>query len=364
MTEKIIVSLLFFSLIMLSFLVLTNPMKVNKKANIWFGLFILIWSSFWLDEIILITGNYSVNLNTIPLVNFIQFLSPILLFLSIQLFTNPSYKFNKQSIVHLISPIACLLCFILQPFLGDNFHVIFLGLLLTNSIFYISWAFIKIRQHKKNIKQFSSNPEDYNLQWLEFIIMAFVGITVLITIFNIIYYQHQLNVYMYLAMLINVYFIAYHSMKQKEIYPINDKQTSEIISITEEKTVEEGKRKMVTNEKLIELKSELNRLMQSEEPYLNSELNLIQLSELLHISPHILSYVINTGFNVNFPQFVNKYRVEKAKQLLQDQEKAKKLSILGIAYESGFNSKTVFNTAFKKSTGQTPSEFKRNCSDS
>lgn len=363
MTEKIIVSLLFFSQIMLVFLILTNPMKVNKKANIWFGLFMLDWSTFWLDEIILITGNYTVNITSIPLINFIQFLSPIFFFLSIQLFTNPSYKFNKQSIVHLIAPFTYIICLIIQPLLGNYFPILFLGLMLTNAIFYISWSLIKIKQHKKNIKQFSSNPEDYNLKWLEQIIMVLVCITFLITFFNIIY-RDQLNIFMYSAMLLTIYFIAYNSLKQKEIYPINDKQTSEVISITEEKNVEENKRKVVPDEKLIELKSELNALMQTQEPYLNSDLNLIQLSELLHISPHILSYVINSGFNVNFPQFVNKYRVEKAKQLLQDQEKAKKLSILGIAYESGFNSKTVFNTTFKKITGQTPSEFKRNCSDS
>lgn len=363
MTEKIIVSLLFFSQIMLAFLVLTNPMKVNKKANIWFGLFILIWSSFWLDEIILLTGNYTINLTSIPPINFVQFLSPILFFLSIQLFTNPSYKFNKQSIVHLIAPFTYVFCLFTQHLLGDYFQIILLGLMLTNSIFYISWSFIKIKQHKKNIKQFSSNPEDYNLKWLEQIIMALVCITLLITLFNIMY-REQLNIFMYSAMLLTVYFIAYNSLKQKEIYPINDKQTSEVISITEEKNVEESKRKVVTDEKLIELKSEINALMQTQEPYLNSDLNLIQLSDLLHISPHILSYVINTGFNMNFPQFVNKYRVEKAKQLLKDQEKVKKLSILGIAYESGFNSKTVFNTTFKKITRQTPSEFKRNCSNS
>ena len=70
----------------------------------------------------------------------------------------------------------------------------------------------------------------------------------------------------------------------------------------------------------------------------------------------------NNGFNQNFYGFINKFRVEKSKKLLADKE-LDKYSIIGIAFESGFNSKTSFNTTFKKLTGQTPSEFKRTCSN-
>lgn len=364
MLENIVASLLFFSIVMLAFLILTNPMKVNKRANKWFGVFIVILGSFWLDEVLSITGGKTVSISSIPMIRFIHFLSPTTLYFSILLFTNPSYKFDKKSSKHLIAPIVYLIILITESVLGNYYDVLLIALLLCNSIIYSSWSYLKIRQHKKNIKLFSSNPEDYNLKWLEQIIIGFVLITLLFSLFTIFFYQHQLNIFMYLSMLITVYFTAYNSLKQKEIYPINEAQTEEVISITEEQDEEDEKRKIVPDQKLIELKSELNTLMQTQEPYLNSELNLINLSELLNISPHILSYVINTGFNVNFPQFVNKYRVEKAKQLLKDPEQSKKLSILGIAYESGFNSKTVFNTTFKKTTGQTPSEFKKNRSDS
>jgi len=99
--------------------------------------------------------------------------------------------------------------------------------------------------------------------------------------------------------------------------------------------------------------------METQKPYLDSELNLIKLSELLSVSTHHLSYVINTGFEKNFFQYINEFRIDYAKKLLKGNQK---LSILGIAYESGFNSKTSFNTTFKKFTNQTPSEFK-NSSD-
>ena len=153
-----------------------------------------------------------------------------------------------------------------------------------------------------------------------------------------------------------IYFVAYYSLKQKEIYPVEEQQRNELISIDADSDKEEVKRKLISDEELLKIKTQLENIMVLQEPYLDSELNLIKLAEMLSVSTHHLSYVINTGFNKNFFQYVNEFRVEYAKILLK---KDSKLSILGIAYESGFNSKTSFNTTFKKVTGLTPSEFKK-----
>ncbi len=152
--------------------------------------------------------------------------------------------------------------------------------------------------------------------------------------------------------------MAYYSLKQKEIYPLDKNQRSQLISINEEGQIADTKRKIVSDENLAVIKNQLNVLMIEEKPYLDSELNLIKLANLVAVTPHQLSYVINTGFQKNFFEFVNKYRVEKAKELLINNEN-NHLSILGIAFESGFNSKTSFNTTFKKMESQTPSEFKK-----
>jgi AraC-like DNA-binding protein len=74
------------------------------------------------------------------------------------------------------------------------------------------------------------------------------------------------------------------------------------------------------------------------------------------ISIHDLSYLLNEAFGMNFFRFINLYRIEEAKQLMIS-EKYRHLNILGIAYSAGFNSKTTFNTAFKKETGVSPSQF-------
>lgn len=102
--------------------------------------------------------------------------------------------------------------------------------------------------------------------------------------------------------------------------------------------------------------------MQIEKPFLNSDLSLVKLAKRIDVSAHTLSYVINKGFNENFYQFINGYRITAAQKLILDSN-MEHLSLLGIGFEVGFNSKTVFNTTFKKVTGKTPSEFKKSSSD-
>ncbi|HEX9652128.1 MAG TPA: helix-turn-helix domain-containing protein [bacterium] len=99
-------------------------------------------------------------------------------------------------------------------------------------------------------------------------------------------------------------------------------------------------------------------LMQDKQPFTDSELTLYQLSEMLAISPHNLSEVINTQLQQNFFDFVNGYRVEKVKRDLTEPSK-QHLTLLAIALDAGFNSKSSFNATFKKHTGLTPSEYRR-----
>jgi YesN/AraC family two-component response regulator len=98
--------------------------------------------------------------------------------------------------------------------------------------------------------------------------------------------------------------------------------------------------------------------MEQEKPYINSDLTLTQLAEMLSISPHNLSEILNTQINQNFFDFVNQYRVEEVKKALTDPGN-QHLTVLAIGFDAGFNSKTSFNTIFKKYTNMTPSEFRK-----
>ncbi|HEX4849272.1 MAG TPA: AraC family transcriptional regulator [Puia sp.] len=102
----------------------------------------------------------------------------------------------------------------------------------------------------------------------------------------------------------------------------------------------------------------LKRHMVEKRPYLEPELTLEQLATQLEVKPKLLSQVINEMQNQNFFDFINRYRIEEAKSLLAH-PKDKKITVLEVLYEVGFNSKSSFNTLFKKHTGLTPSEFKK-----
>jgi AraC-like DNA-binding protein len=102
--------------------------------------------------------------------------------------------------------------------------------------------------------------------------------------------------------------------------------------------------------------NKIRKYMVIEKPYLNRELTIYDLSEQLKIPRHIMSEVINEHMGKNFYNLVNDYRVNEVKERMK-REDLQQLTILGIAYDSGFNSKSSFNTIFKEKTGQTPSEY-------
>lgn len=114
----------------------------------------------------------------------------------------------------------------------------------------------------------------------------------------------------------------------------------------------------LTPELSSEIKIKLECYMNEMEPFLHPQLRIKDLSYQTGISSHQISQVINASFQQNFYEFVNTYRVKKAKSLLED-PKFESLTFTAIGFEAGFNSKTAFYNAFKKETGTTPAQFKK-----
>src|SRR5690606_22720112 len=98
--------------------------------------------------------------------------------------------------------------------------------------------------------------------------------------------------------------------------------------------------------------------MEKDKYYKEEGLSVKEVADKIDEKPYLVSQAINECIGKNFFELVNGYRVEESKNLMLD-ESLNHLSLIGIAYESGFNSKTAFNTAFKRHTGMTPSQFKK-----
>lgn len=124
------------------------------------------------------------------------------------------------------------------------------------------------------------------------------------------------------------------------------------------KPPEKYKTSALTAERAVELEKKIRELMEAKKIYLDGNLTLKKLSEELMVHPNYLSQIINETFRQSFNDFINRYRIEAARGKLQDPKESHK-TILEIAYDTGFYSKSVFNTAFKKFTGMTPSQFRK-----
>jgi AraC-like DNA-binding protein len=172
------------------------------------------------------------------------------------------------------------------------------------------------------------------------------------------------------------YFMGYFAMQQPEIFrlpqqiaflnPVETIRTSvsgnsiltdetlkEEILITEKEEIPEH---LSQNENLQPLMEKVDDYVKNNKPYINPKLTLNELAEGLKMNAYILSKVINEGFDKNFFDFINSYRIEEFKRLLQS-PKYQNYTLLSVAFEVGFNSKTAFNRSFKKLTNDTPSEY-------
>jgi adenylate cyclase len=116
------------------------------------------------------------------------------------------------------------------------------------------------------------------------------------------------------------------------------------------------KKALIEESDIENYRNHLLQYMTKEAPYLNPELSLRSLASLIGMQANHLSWLLNESLGKNFNEFINHYRIETFKNLAKNPNNAN-ITVIGLAYDSGFNSKTVFNTYFKKETGLTPKEF-------
>ncbi len=228
---------------------------------------------------------------------------------------------------------------------------------------YIFVSFVLIRQYKRIAENNFSDRQRTNVSWL-FSTIAFFTVCMLMAALNGFIGLTPLASYYYLFLFLIVVFVfifinrvLLKALRSPEIFLL----TEDVGNISENKPVSNTalySGSSLTTETKNELLKSLQQCMEIKKPYLEPELNLRQLADLLSVKPKALSQVINEVLHQNFFEFVNSYRIEEAKRLLKNPAD-KKITVLEVLYESGFNSKSSFNTLFKKQTGLTPGEFKR-----
>jgi len=239
---------------------------------------------------------------------------------------------------------------------------LFLGFSLFISILiYFLKAARVIKSYQMNIgKVYSYTSENVSLNWLKKV--ATVLFTAYILIFIVANAQmltplklYDIKVVIYVALTLISFMMSFFGFRQPELFIHSLKNDS--IAKKVDSSLKYSSSGLKGNE-LNELATKVKNYMDQRKPFLNGEITIYELSDQLSISRHHLTQVLNSQVGMNFYHFVNSYRVIEAKKILSD-KKHSHLSIIGIGFEAGFNSKTTFNTFFKSHTGMTPSEYRR-----
>ncbi|MDH5382176.1 MAG: helix-turn-helix domain-containing protein [Cyclobacteriaceae bacterium] len=236
----------------------------------------------------------------------------------------------------------------------DIFSNLLLLAFVVSGISYSLFSYQLLKKHKNIIENNFSNTEHINLNWLKGFILGvgLIFLTVIITIIlkDIVGINYSMNPdYIYYSMLVfAILTLGYFGIRHQNIFIDN------IVIVSEIKTKGEYRNSGLKEEDAIEKYNSLLQLMNEEKPYLDPKLTLYSLADLLEISPNHLSQIINQYEQQNFNDFINKYRIE---EFLKNALENKNYSFLALALDSGFNSKSTFNTVFKKQKGVTPSHF-------
>lgn len=235
----------------------------------------------------------------------------------------------------------------------ESFMQITLIATFISGVVYVIWSSILLNFHKKRIRDEFSNIEDINLNWLRFIIIG-LGIVWSIVIFT------QDSTLIFTGVSVFAILIGFFGIQQKNIFAANE------LDINDEETKEKGKEAPPSKEKysnsgLSEEKAniyneKLNKIMVQEKVYTNIELSLSDLASKLEIHPNYLSEIINKKENKTFYDYINQYRVEEFKRLVAIPDN-QQFTLMALAYDCGFNSKSSFNRHFKRVTNQTPSQY-------
>ncbi len=223
-----------------------------------------------------------------------------------------------------------------------------LVLIYASGIIYLIWASILLKKHKKNIRLQFSDIEAINLNWLQFLTIGLGAIWSILIISN-------KDEYIFMGLSVFVILIGFFGIQQKDIF------ISEKMLYKAQLKASEDKKKKYEKSGLTDLLANnsydhLMQLMKNEKCYKENDLSLNSLAGKLNIHPNYLSEIINKKEGKNFYNFVNDFRVEEFKSLVKN-PKNQDFTLLSLAYECGFNSKSSFNRYFKKSTGKTPTQY-------
>jgi len=222
----------------------------------------------------------------------------------------------------------------------------------------------QVQTFAREVKQHVSDTSPFRLNWLR-TLLVLAGASVAVDVLDVatgpsipLWYLTpgvsliSLIVLSYLSMRVSPIFTSEVHRKQEESVPDVVLPQAE----AEEVPIDASPGRLPDAE-LEKQKERLTGIVVAKSLYLNPDLRLSDLADAMGVRPYRVSQILNQGLHTSFYDLINQYRIEKAQELLTSPA-ADRLNLLGVAMESGFRSKSVFNEVFKKTTGKTPSQYR------
>ena len=388
--------LLLFSFFQGVLLIITIPgiQGYNRSANRWLLILIGFTSIMLLLRVIsnsLLGIQFSTKLLLLP--DFVFFIYAPLFYTYIQrLLFQSELRTSLDSKLHFIPVLVQFFVYMGYFFMdtfsfeskvNDQYSDLYLirfgfsSLALVFNFFYWLACHKALKAYKKDFE--NSNSFGQNLQylttvlfiqsiclfaWAATIAVAVVGKGLGLDIINIIEFSTET---MWIIFSLITFFLGYFAIHEPDVFrvphlvrelPSIDSPSVSVQTNQELRLPSEEKHEDRIENLEVEVEK-VKQYMAQQKPYINPKLNLIELGHQLQLPPYLLSKIINNGFGKNFFDFINGYRVEEFKRRVDDPQ-FRNYTLLSIAFDVGFNSKTAFNRSFKKITNQTPSSYFKN----
>ena len=360
----------FVSLLMAFFLYTVKT--ENKLANRLFAWFFIVsaidLSGFFVFEYIqdflnLVIFRWTICLLAMPL-----------FYLYVLAVCYSDFRLKWKHSLHLLPIIVVNLVFLPRFYLGMNKELLnsidqmpeiyFIQILIEfQYVFYIVSAFLVLKQYKEIYLENYANPSSLTYKYLFQMTIVFLVAHCLVALKNVLRYSDYRQVFLWLNVVVGTValfitcWLVMKALNHPELFRgINSKLklTKDILPEINDNTIEV---KEHYNEVIDEQILNLKQYMTDKEPFLDPSLTIQELANQIDIPVRDLSVLINHKMDQHFFDFVNEYRIQKAMTILKDESK-NDLTVLEILYEVGFNSKSSFNTSFKKYTNLTPTAYR------
>ncbi len=250
-----------------------------------------------------------------------------------------------------------------QEFILDNLYLIHL-----QSIYFSVYCIVSLQllaKYHNKVKQHYSNLTNRDLNWIKFLLLGIIainGLDVLIAIYEMIFglVEWETGYITAIAVIIMIINLGYYGYYQSNILLPEHLMIGETVApiTTAEKAVKSHHLINSSPQEIEVLKARLYLILEKEKPYLDEDLKLGTLAEQVKTTDKKLSALLNHYLNVTFYDLINQYRVDAVKAKLIDPD-YEHFTLLAIAFDCGFKSKSSFNRIFKKNTGASPSAYKK-----